>query len=509
MPLKSNLMKHWFFSLSILVILLFSSCAPRTESMAKYTEPFRPQFHFSPDSMWMNDPNGLVFDGKEYHLFYQHHPEDIVWGPMHWGHATSSDLVYWKHQPIALYPDENGTIFSGSAVMDIKNTSGLGTKAQPPMVAIFTYHDPVGAEQQTNNFQTQGMAYSLDQGKSWTKYPGNPILKNPGYVDFRDPKVFWHEETSSWVMAVVAGDHMQLYRSDNLIDWSLTSTFGQEVGAHGGVWECPDLFALELNGETHWVLLISINPGGPNGGSATQYFIGDFDGYAFSSEQSAIKWVDFGPDNYAGVTYNNTPNDERLFIGWMNNWSYAQSTPTERWRSASTLPRILSLYETAGEVFLKNTPIAALDQLKLAAPIVRDVHGESTRVQLPASQSYLQLALPFQSTSFSLSNSNNEELSVRLDTETATLVIDRSRSGSVAFSEAFNTPISLDLSSVQTKNLVLDLWIDSASIELFINGGQVSATLQYFSSAPFDFLTYDTMNEAIEVTQLAGIKSIW
>ena len=266
------------------------------------------------------------------------------------------------------------------------------------------------------------------------------MVKNPGYVDFRDPKVFWHEASSSWIMALVAGDHLQLYRSDNLIDWNLTSTFGHEVGAHDGVWECPDLFALELNGETHWVLLISINPGGPNGGSATQYFVGDFDGYDFSSDQESIEWVDFGPDNYAGVTFNNTPNDERLFIAWMNNWSYAQNTPTTKWRSASTLPREFSLYSANDGVRLKNTPIEALEQLKVSTEISLESSGDSTYVNLPSAQTFVRLELPLTTTAFALTTANDEQLKFSLNADSKSLLIDRSGSGEVSFSEAFTAP---------------------------------------------------------------------
>jgi fructan beta-fructosidase len=497
------------FLFSLASLLLSSSCIRKAETNSYYAEPYRPQYHFSPDSMWMNDPNGLVFDGSSYHLFYQYHPADIVWGPMHWGHATSSDLVHWQHQPIALYPDVHGTIFSGSAVMDFKNTSGLGTNENPPMVAIFTYHDAVGAEQKTDNFQTQGIAYSLDKGKSWTKYTSNPVVKNSGYVDFRDPKVFWHEATSSWIMALVAGDHLQLYRSENLIDWDLSSTFGHEVGAHGGVWECPDLFALELNGETHWVLLISINPGGPNGGSATQYFLGDFDGYAFASDQKEIKWVDFGPDNYAGVTFNNTPNNKRLFIAWMNNWSYAQNTPTTKWRSASSLPRELSLFEGTDGVRLQNRPIDALEQLKIPKEIRFKKDKEVTYVELPSNQSFISVEGSSANAEFLLINSAKEQIRFTINRNTKKLIIDRSSSGEVQFSEAFTAPIEMDISAIGSETLTLDLWIDTSSVELFINEGKVSATLQYFSNEPISRLLYEAVDGGITVTQIAEIKGIW
>lgn len=256
-----------------------------------FSELHRPQFHFTPASGWMNDPNGMVYHNGEYHLFYQHNPDSTVWGPMHWGHAISKDLVHWEHMPIALYPDEHGTIFSGSAVVDTKNTSGLGTNDNPPMVAIFTYHNHEGENAGRVDFQTQGIAFSLDNGRTWEKYENNPVLPNPGIRDFRDPKVMWHEESEKWVMSLAVADHISFYSSPNLLEWEFESDFGANIGGHGGVWECPDLFKLSVEGTAmeKWVLLVSINPGGPNGGSATQYFVGDFDGSSFKLEDSFKK----------------------------------------------------------------------------------------------------------------------------------------------------------------------------------------------------------------------------
>ncbi|MEL6303458.1 MAG: glycoside hydrolase family 32 protein, partial [Bacteroidota bacterium] len=333
------------------------------EQQAWHEEPYRPQYHFTPKQNWMNDPNGLVFYKGWYHLFYQYYPDDTVWGPMHWGHARSKDMMHWEHMPIALYPDELGLIFSGSAVIDSQNTSGFGSTQNPAMVAMYTYHLMEGEKAGRDDFQTQGIAYSLDEGTTWTKYEGNPVIPNNGIKDFRDPKVFWHEPTKMWVMALVAGDHVKFYESPNLKEWSHMSDFGKEVGAHGGVWECPDLFPLTdaKSGERKWALLVSINPGAPNGGSGTQYFIGDFDGKEFVSAQREAKWLDYGTDNYAGVTYNNLPEEERVFIGWMSNWDYARDTPTESWRSAMTLPRKLFLEKDGEDYWLKNLPLASVE----------------------------------------------------------------------------------------------------------------------------------------------------
>jgi len=274
----------------LLLLLVLFSCQPKVaeQTANAFNEKFRPQYHFTPPSQWMNDPNGMVYYDGEYHLFYQHYPDSNVWGPMHWGHAVSKDMVSWEHLPIALYPDSLGYIFSGSAVIDWNNTSGFGTKDNPPMVAIYTYHNPEWLEEGRLDFQYQGIAHSLDKGRSWIKYQNNPVLKNQGFIDFRDPKVSWYEPEQKWIMTLAVWDHVSFYSSKNLKDWQHESDFGVNWGSHAGVWECPDLFqvAIEDTNEKRWVLLVSINPGGPAGGSATQYFIGDFDGNTFTLDQS-------------------------------------------------------------------------------------------------------------------------------------------------------------------------------------------------------------------------------
>ncbi|MEQ9305459.1 MAG: glycoside hydrolase family 32 protein, partial [Marinoscillum sp.] len=223
-------------------------------------------YHFEPTVNWMNDPNGMVYYAGEYHLFYQHFPDSNVWGPMHWGHAVSEDLIHWKHLPIALYPDSLGFVFSGSAVVDHENTSGLGSKENPPLVAVYTYSNQKEEFEGSITFQNQAIAFSLDSGRSWKKYSGNPVINNPGIKDFRDPKVSWVEEYQMWVMVLAVKDHVSVYSSKDLIDWTHESDFGESLGAHGGVWECPDLFKIKNDkGEEHWVMLVSINPGGLQG----------------------------------------------------------------------------------------------------------------------------------------------------------------------------------------------------------------------------------------------------
>ena len=319
--------------------MLFIRCNVNSQTNVQAAkEQHRPQIHFTPKAHWMNDPNGMFYNKGVYHLFFQYYPGASVWGPMHWGHATSKDLMHWQEQPIALYPDSLGYIFSGSAVVDKSNTSGFGKKGQVPIVAIFTHHNMEGEKEKRNDFQNQSIAYSLDDGKTWVKYAGNPVLHNPGIVDFRDPKVMWYEAQKKWIMTLATKDRVTFYSSPNLKEWTKESEFGETLGAHGGVWECPDLFTLYDNGKKVWALTVSINPGGPNKGSATQYFLGDFDGNRFTPLSTETKWIDYGTDDYAGVTWSNTGN-RKIFLGWMSNWQYATIVPTNIWRSATTIPR--------------------------------------------------------------------------------------------------------------------------------------------------------------------------
>src|ERR1700744_383030 len=346
----------------IAVFLLISSSA--FAQNGAYREQYRPQIHFSPPAHWMNDPNGLVYYNGVYNLFYQYYPKATVWGPMHWGHATSRDLIHWKNQPIALYPDSLGLIFSGSAVVDVNNTSGFGKNGKPPLVAIFSHHSQKGAKASRMNFQNQSLAYSNDDGKTWTKYAHNPVLKNPGIPDFRDPNVMWYAPGKKWVMSLATKDRLTFYSSKNLKDWTKESEFGEHLGAHGGVWECPDLFPLTAaDGKKLWVLIVNINPGGPAGGSATQYFTGNFDGKTFTPNRTDTRWLDEGTDEYAGVTWHNTGN-RRIFLGWMSNWAYAEAVPTKLWRSAMTVPRELKLVKVDTGYFVAAEPVKELGSLK-------------------------------------------------------------------------------------------------------------------------------------------------
>jgi len=479
-----------------------------------YHEQYRPQIHFSPKEHWMNDPNGMVYYNGVYHLFFQYYPGASVWGPMHWGHATSTDLMHWKQEPVALYPDSLGYIFSGSVVVDKKNTSGFGVNGKPPLVAIFTQHDTAGERAHTNTFQNQSIAYSNNAGKTWIKYKNNPVLKNPGISDFRDPKVMWYDEGSKWIMTLAVKDHIAFYSSPDLKSWTLESEFGKEIGAHGGVWECPDLISFDDNGKQVWALIVNINPGGPNGGSATQYFIGDFDGKTFTTSGNNIKWLDYGPDEYAGVTWSNTDN-RKIFLGWMSNWSYAQVVPTQAWRSAATLPRNLSLVHVGSDIFISSKPVVELNNISFNLQSLQnftfnkafDLSQQMNNIQLPC-----KLDLNVQDAkSFSIvfSNDKNEAIVVGYDEAQKRYYINRAKSGETNFEKSFNLERTAPRIS-NAKNIYLTIIADVSSIELFADDGLSVMTEIYFPSKPFDTIQLQT-EESIKVDNLSftGLKGIW
>ena len=488
-----------------------------SDSSKIYKEPFRPQFHFSPAKKWMNDPNGLVYHNGIYHLFYQYYPDDIIWGPMHWGHATSTDLIHWKHKKIALFPDKLGFIFSGSAVVDNNNSSGLGSKENPPLIAIFTYHNMEAEKTGKTNYQTQGLAYSLDNGENWKKYSNNPIIKNEVLKDFRDPKVFWNDDTQLWNMVLVAGDRAQFYTSQNLISWNFESEFGKNMGAHGGVWECPDIFKLKIAGsnEEKWVLLISINPGAPHGGSGTQYFIGDYDGKSFRTNQKDIKWIDNGADNYAGITFNNTPDNKRIFIGWMSNWSYARDTPTKNWRSAMTLARELSLEKINDQYIVKSTPVKQFKKQGTLAfakdKIVLQGNSSKTVEYSHLNQSEIRLKIKNENLKLVFSNNRNDSLVLNYDAKQKIFSLDRRNSGLVNFQKSFGAKIhQTKTPHLTTKTIDFQIVLDWSSIEVFLNDGIYSFTEQIFPNEPYTKLVLSTdTNQEISSISIKKIKEIW
>jgi fructan beta-fructosidase len=502
--------------LACLFLLFFITACNTGEKQSgqtsEYNDPHRPQIHFSPKTGWMNDPNGMVFFNNQYHLFYQYYPDSTVWGPMHWGHATSKDLLHWQPQAIALYPDSLGYIFSGSAVVDKNNTSGFGTGGKIPLVAIFTHHDPKGEKAGSDTYQNQSIAYSLDDGKTWTKYTGNPVLKNPGIKDFRDPKVSWFEAGKKWIMTLATLDRISFYSSPDLKNWKKESEFGKEVGAHGGVWECPDLFQLAAGSEKIWILIVNINPGGPNGGSATQYFTGQFDGNKFTPYQTDTRWLDYGPDEYAGITWSNT-GDRKIFLGWMSNWQYANKVPTEKWRSATTVPRELGVEKIGEKYLVTSHPVKELGeigsepvQLQNIAASDKSVADKIGKLAGPAQLSFTSDKLePF---SITLSNNAGEKVTIGYDKTTNSYFIDRIKSGNVSFEKGFAARHTAP--RFATKDGVdLTLVIDAASVELFADNGLSVMTEIFFPSTPYSEIAFEPGNLQLKSLQYSKMKSIW
>lgn len=496
------------------IILAFSSCKSSTSkpsASGAVAEPHRPQVHFTPPSKWMNDPNGMVFFNDRYHLFYQYYPDSTVWGPMHWGHASTTDLVNWEHHPVALFPDSLGYIFSGSAVVDVDNSSGFGRNGKPPLVAIFTHHDPVGEEKGRTDYQNQSIAYSTDEGQTWTKYAGNPVLKNPGIKDFRDPKVSWHVGTQKWIMTLAVLDRISFYSSPDLKTWTKESDFGQHLGAHGGVWECPDLFPLTYNGDSIWVLLVSINPGGPNGGSATQYFTGHFDGSKFTPSDTTTKWIDYGPDNYAGVTWSNT-GSRKIFMGWMSNWQYANRVPTRKWRSAMTIPRDLSLARLNGNYRLVSKPVSELEVLNDNSAILENVSVKgqyhlSDKIRSTAAVSRIDFSIKaIQDFSIILANENGDKLVVGFDKQTRRYYIDRTQSGETSFEPGFaQRHFAPRFSNTNAASFILIY--DRSSVELFADSGLTVMTSIFFPGNPMSQYTiYAATGIEIERLNYSNIK---
>jgi sucrose-6-phosphate hydrolase SacC (GH32 family) len=410
----------------------------------------RPHFHFAPARNWMNDPNGLIFYRGKYHLFFQYNPEGNQWGNMSWGHSTSTDLIHWQELPVAISYTPTHAIFSGSAVVDYFNTTGFGSLENPAMVAIFTAHQHDGLH------QVQSLAYSTDEGLTWQHYEGNPIL-DLEMKDFRDPKVVWNTVNEAWVMSVVKPHEFTVafYQSKDLKQWELLSEFSNKNGTDG-VWECPDLFPVAVDGDStkiKWVLFISVNPGGVTGGSGTQFFIGDWNGKEFVADDVTTRWLDYGRDNYAGVTFNDAPDNRRIYLGWMNNWDYAKDIPANPARGSMTIPRELSLVTIDGKVTLLQNPVKEIlgsgisDQTFTITPM-----GSKTGIRF--------------------TNEDGKSFDIGYDPQSLEIYIDRSS----AWYEIESTSIHAASFDPDGKPFEIRVIIDTGSVELFVAGGRLSIT---------------------------------
>ncbi len=437
---------------------------------------YRPRIHFTPEANWMNDPNGMVFYKGIYHLFYQHNPGAPVWGPMHWGHAISKDLIHWEHKPIGIYPDSLGTIFSGSAVVDYNNTSGFGKIKQVPLVAIYTQHNMDGEKAGRDDYQNQSISVSLDEAKTWKTFSGNPVIRTPHLKDFRDPKVFWYAANKTWIMSLAVGPNIEFYSSPNLKVWKKESEVGGVgMGVHDGNWECPDLLSFDDHGKKVWVLIVNVNPGAPNKGSGTQYFVGDFDGHKFTPNTRVAKWLDYGPDNYAGVTWSNT--GSRIILGgWMSNWLYANTVPTEKWRNGLTIPRDLSLVKVGNDFRVASKPIKELETIAYNKVNLKNIKLDNT---FTVSDSIKNATIPCridlsllkaQNIELVLSNTKGEQLIIGYDPKANNYFIDRTKAGRSEFFPGFAAVHTAPRFST-SKQLDMSLVIDVASVELFADGG--------------------------------------
>ncbi|MBC2662334.1 glycoside hydrolase family 32 protein [Novosphingobium flavum] len=502
--------------------------APR--SSPRIDEAWRPAYHFTPPARWMNDPNGLVYLDGRYHLFYQYHPDSTLWGPMHWGHAVSPDLVHWTDRPVALAPDALGMIFSGSAAVDRTNSAGLAGElarqgSKPPLVALFTYHNEA-VKQAGGLPERQGLAYSTDSGETWLKYSGNPVLRpGAGQRDFRDPKLLWHGASKSWVVTLAAGDHVAFFGSSDLKTWHPLSRFSTQHRPSDGVWECPDLIPIRVAGtsRTKWLLLHSVNPGGPNGGSATRYIVGDFDGTRFSPDplfaraiaRDGPRWLDWGRDNYAGVTWSGLPDDQDrvVLIGWMNNWDYADKVPTVSWRGAMTLPRELTLHRDVRYGYvLRTAPVRELRALEgeslvlgpqpvsqsLAVPLPESVVNQTkVEVTFTVAPGTTEVGLAW-------SNTAGDRYTFGYDAARNRWISDRRQSGIVDFSPRF---ASLDTAPRRNRSSVvrMTLYVDRASVEAFVDGGTTALTTTVFPRSPYTRLELYTKSGPARLLALRAL----
>lgn len=470
-----------------------SSCSDYEESYLplpeKMTETYRPQVHFTPSKNWMNDPNGLVYLDGTYHMFFQYNPQDNGWGNMSWGHATSTDLMHWQEQPVAMTRNQWGDIFSGSCVIDKDNTAGFGKNA---MIALYTGAD--GKQQEC-------LAYSTDGGKTFQQYHKNPVIANDD-DNLRDPKVFWHEQSKQWIMCLAKGwkTGIEIWGSKNLKEWNQLSIFNVDNPRLKDLqWECPDLLCMDYQGQKKWVLIVSVNPGGPVLGSGTMYFTGQFDGKNFTADDRQYPlWMDYGMDNYAGVTFSNVQG-RTILLGWMNNWEYAGAVPCTPWRSAMTMPRELSLVSKNGQPVLASTPIREMKGTEYKACENDKAWAQSGAYELVVEDFDLT-----HDQTITLDNQYGNKYVIKYQKDGNKFVVDRNENvGRCAFHNSFNKVIEAPLSAVEAKTTVR-IVIDQSSVELFAADGTVCMT-----NLVFPIVIYDRCNTTSGHAKVSELGRIW
>lgn len=512
----------------LLCIAVAASCSKTNQTSNKNKvdslssnnkNPYKLSYHFSSAKNWINDPNGLVYYNGKYHLFYQYNPFGNTWGHMSWGHAVSTDLLHWKYLPVALKEGNNIMIFSGSAVADVDNTSGLGSAENPPMVAIYTgnYTD--------KKLQDQRIAYSLDGGHSWTKFKGNPVI-NEGLANFRDPKVFWYEAADKWIMAVALSTKQKIrfYESKDLIHWKMLSEFGPAGAAGDRLWECPNLIKLPVKGKSgqeKWVLIVSVNPGGVAGGSGVQYFVGNFNGKRFIQDpqtKGEILWADYGRDFYAVQSYNNIPKEDgrHIWIAWMNNWDYAANIPTSPQRGAFTIPRTIKLVATPKGPRLIQRPIKELKTLrgdKFERSNITISEAESWKPKFKGTAYELVAKFKIEdarSFGIKLRKGENQETAVGYKVNKGILFVDRTHSGDIAFDPAFPSRETGPLLAKDNK-IKLHIFVDKSSVEVFGNDGRLSITDRIFPSIHSNGIVFYSKGGSVKLISLDiwQLESVW
>jgi fructan beta-fructosidase len=481
-----------------------------------YNEKYRPQLHFSAPENWLNDPNGLVWHDGLFHLFYQYNPTGNDWGNMHWGHAVSRNLMNWDMRPIALHAEPLGLgyPFSGCAVHDRENTSGLGSNGAGPLVVLYTNCT-------TDGIQSQSLAYSLDDGETWFQYAQNPVVENPGLRDFRDPKVFWHAASNRWVMTLAADDHIEIYASPNLIEWRQISRFGKPPGAHNGVWECPDLFPLQSpDGGTKWVIVVSVCRENSHRAGSVQYFVGDFDGTAFKPQHTEELWIDYGPDAYAAVTWDNVPKSDgrRILIGWMSNWQYARRMPTYPWRGNMTIPRQIALVAGERGYEIAALPVTEIRELRDRTVRIDRALIESDVVQSLVSQlpsELLDIDLVFSwagegSRSFGLnfSNKTGEKLVVAVHPARRVLSVDRTTVGQRLPDPDIAGRFEAPLDPIDN-HFTLRVIKDRASVEVFGDDGRAVISVNLFFDELLDSVSLFSLGDVEVQGEVSILNSIW
>ncbi|MDR1555974.1 MAG: glycoside hydrolase family 32 protein [Tannerellaceae bacterium] len=520
--------KTFYFTL---LLSAFISCS---QPEASYHEKYRPQVHFSPLENRMDAPAGLVYLNGEYHLFYLYNPSGTDGNPKHWGHAVSTDLIHWNHLPIALSPDSLGAIASGSVVYDEKNTSGLGTTENPPLVAIFTYHNYEAEYSGDINVQTQGLAYSSDKGRTWTKYSDNPVVPNPGIRDFHDPKIIWYEPEEHWIMILAVEGRIRIYTSPDLKNWCYASDFGLNLDSQENRWERPDLFELPIgNGskQTRWILTVNVEFGLTKEWK-TGFFAGDFDGRIFSSSQTSPYGIDYGNDNYGGLTFNNLPGGRHVLIGWMNNREYADNIPASSWRGSLTVPRELRLKQTLYYYILASQPVEEVSTLydkhvlMQNIDIVQDIHSSgfvdmSPCIKFPLCPSEINIRfrtdkhpqLGFaERFGIKIRNKKGESILAGYDAYHQQFYIDHASHSTIDIFPGTRSVAQVPGQDInESETFDMRIILDATSIELFAMDGNIVITNSFYPSSDFNVMEIYAENgkvhvESISVTQL---KSIW